>query len=334
MTSCNPLRSALLAAVALAILGAGAIPVRAAAATQWTVIVGGHPADNSVYANGFYPRELTIHVGDTVTWQFDGFHNVTFLSGATSPQFAIKGGDKMYANPKVFFPAGGKTYAGVGFYNSGTPQDDKPFSYSLTFTKPGRYEYACTIHAGMAGVVNVVRGSVSETPSAELARGRAEQAATLAAATSAYDGMRPVRNGSSIAVRLIGNHDDRYSILRFTREPLVISVGSTVTWTVNDPFEIHTVTFNGDKHLQFIVPEPQPNGPPKLELSAAVLTPTNKKSYDGTGFVNSGLLFPAGNPAHLPSSFSLTFTKPGRYEYWCLVHKDAGQRGIIIVKKS
>jgi plastocyanin len=333
MTGCKVLRLVAHAAAALVVLGASAFPVLADAATNWTVIVGGHPADNSVYANGFYPRQLTVHAGDTVTWQFDGFHNVTFLSGATPPQFAIKDGDKMYANPKVFFPAGGNAYDGVGFHNSGTPQGDKPFSYSLTFTKPGRYEYACTIHAGMAGVINVVRGPVAETPAAALERGRAEQAASLTAATRAYESMKPERNGSNITVRLVGNHADRYSILRFTREPLVISVGTTVTWTVHDPFEIHTVTFtNGDKHLQFIIPEPQPNRPPKLELNAAVLTPTNKTSYAGTGYVNSGLLFPAGNPAHLPSSFRLTFTKPGRYEYWCLVHKDAGQSGVIVVK--
>jgi plastocyanin len=333
MISYNVLQLALRVAATLVMLGASALPLRAAAATNWTVIVGGHPADNSVYANGFYPRKLTIQVGDTVTWQFQGFHNVAFLSGATPPQFAIKGGDKMYANPKVFFPAGGNTYDGAGFHNSGTPQGDKPFSYSLTFIKPGRYEYACTIHAGMAGVIDVVRHPVAETPVAALERGKAEQAASLAAATSGYERLSADRNGSNVTVRLVGNHEDRYSILRFTRAPLLISVGTTVTWTVNDPFEIHTVTFtNGDKHLQFIIPEPQPNGPPKLELNAAVLTPTKRTTYDGTGYVNSGLLFPAGNPANLPSSFSLTFTRPGRYDYWCLVHKDAGQHGIIIVK--
>src|ERR1700736_5088474 len=284
MMRCNLAQFAMRVVAALMLLGASALPLSAAAASNWTVIVGGHPADNSVYANGFYPRELTIQVGDTVTWQFEGFHNVAFLSGATPLQFAIKDGDKMYANPKVFFPAGGNTYDGVGFRNSGTPQGDKPFSYSLTFTKPGRYEYACTIHAGMAGVVNVVRDSVAETPATALERGRAEQAASLAAAKKAYHAMNPGRGGSSLSVRLVGNHDDRFSILRFTREPLLISVGTTVTWTVNDPFEIHTVTFNGDKHLQFIIPEPQPNGPTKLELSATVLTPTKMTSYAGTGF--------------------------------------------------
>ena len=320
-------------AAAFLLLTASALPLRATAATNWTVIVGGHPADNSVYANGFYPRELTIQVGDTVTWQFEGFHNVSLLSGAARPQFAVKDSKKTYANPQVFFRVGSNTYDGTGFRNSGTPQDDKPFSYALTFTKPGRYEYACTIHAGMDGVVTVVQDPVAETPAAALARGRAEQTASLAAATSAYQSSSPERNGSNVSVRLVGNHEDRYSILRFTRQPLVISAGTTVTWTVNDTFEIHTVTFtNGNEELQFIVPEPQPNGPPKLRLSDAVLTPTTRTIYDGTGYVNSGLLFPVGNPANLPSSFSLTFTKPGRYEYWCMVHKDVGQRGIIIVR--
>jgi plastocyanin len=48
--------------------------------------------------------------------------------------------------------------------------------------------------------------------------------------------------------------------------------------------------------------------------------------------VNSGLLFPPGNPGKFPASFSLTFTKPGRFEYWCLVHAEAGQRSIIVVQ--
>ena len=333
MTSSNVLRLVMRAATVLVIFGASALPLRATPATNWTVIVGGHPADNSVYANGFYPRELTIHVGDTVTWQFDGFHNVAFLSGAPPPQFAIQEGGKTYGNPKVYFPAGRNTYDGIGFRNSGTPQGDKPFSYSLTFTKPGRYKYACTIHAGMDGVVNVVRDPVAETPAAALKRGRVEQAASLAAAARAYDSLKPERRGSNVTVRLVGNNADRYSVLRFTRRPLVVSVGTTVTWTVNDPFEIHTVTFrNGDKHMQFVLPEPQTNGPPKLELNAAALTPTKRTTYDGTGYANSGLLFPAGNSAKLPSSFSLTFTKAGTYEYWCYIHDEAGQHGIVIVK--
>ncbi len=29
-------------------------------------------------ALSFFPRNVTVHVGDTVTWQFFGFHTVTF----------------------------------------------------------------------------------------------------------------------------------------------------------------------------------------------------------------------------------------------------------------
>jgi plastocyanin len=96
---------------------------------------------------------------------------------------------------------------------------------------------------------------------------------------------------------------------------------------------VHTVTFaSGARLPQFITPQAQPSGPPKILLSTTALTPTSAKTYDGTGWVNSGLLAAHGAPGGAPSSFSLTFTKPGRYEYWCLVHDEAHQEGIIIVK--
>jgi plastocyanin len=328
----NVIRLVPLAAAAALIFSVG-VSSGAGSATNWTVIVGGQTRDVSVYANGFYPRELTIHTGDTITWQFAGFHNVSFLSGAAPPSFAIKDGNNYYANPQVFFPAGVSTYDGTGFRNSGVPQRDKPFSYSLTFTRPGRYEYACTIHPGMAGVVNVVDGAIAETPEAALARGRAEQAASLAAGTKAYASLNPQTTGPHVIVPLVGSREDRFSLLRFTHDPLVVAPGTTVTWTIRDPFEVHTVTFAGDDKLpEFFVPQTESGGPPKLLLNAVALTPTSTTTYDGTGFINSGLLALPGAPGNPPSSFSLTFTKPGRYVYWCLVHDHENQEGIVIVK--
>jgi plastocyanin len=123
-------------------------------------------------------------------------------------------------------------------------------------------------------------------------------------------------------VCIINSHQS-YSVL--TREPLVVPLGATVTWAMRDTFEIHTVTFtSGEKPPQFAVPEQQPSGAPKVLLNPKAMTPTNTTRYDGTGYVNSGLLFPPGNAGKLPSSFSLTFTKPGRFDYWCLVHAEAG----------
>jgi plastocyanin len=311
---------------------AGFLPA-VSSASNWTVTVGGQTQDVSVYANGFFPREITIHTGDTVVFQFVGYHNVTFLSGAASPPFVVKDGNGYDGNPQVFFPAGTSTYDGTGVRGSGVAPSDKPFSYSLTFTKAGRYEYACTIHPGMTGIVNVVDGAVNDTPDAALARGKAEQTATLTAGTKAYESLTPQTSGSHVVVTLVGNLQDRYSVLRFTRAPLVISAGTTVTWTVNDPFEVHTVTFASGAPLpEFITPVAQPGGPPKIALSPLALTPTSATAYDGSGWVNSGLLGAPGAPGHSPSSFSLIFTKPGRYVYWCLVHDHANQEGIVIVK--
>src|SRR4029077_4362264 len=171
------------------------------------------------------------------------------------------------------------------------------------------------------------------TPATALKRGRAEQDATLAAGRARFAGLAVERNGTSFVLPLVGSSQQRYSVLRFTREPLVVPRGSTVTWAMRDTFEVHTVTFtSGEKPPPFVVPQPQSSGPPKLLLNPRALVPTTSAQYDGTGYVNSGMLFPPGNPGKLPSSFSLTFTTPGRFEYWCLIHADVGQRATIIVK--
>lgn len=299
---------------------------------KWTVIVGGATPDTSIYANAFFPQAIEIGVGDTVTWIFEGFHNVAFLGGGATPPFAAPEGNKMYFNPVVVLPAGDKSYDGTGYHNSGVPGPDGQLSYTLTFTKPGRYSYICAIHSGMRGMV-IVKDKARGTPAAALKRGRAEQAATLAAGRAAFANLHVEHRGTTFVVPLLGNSQQRYSVLRFTREPLVVPKGSTVTWTMRDTFEIHTVTFtSGEKPPPFVVPEPQASGPPKLLLNPRALTPTTTTQYDGTGYVNSGMIFPPGTPAKLPSSFSLTFTTPGRYEYWCLIHADVGQRGTIIVQ--
>jgi len=307
-------------------------PTHTASTTKWTVLVGGATADTSIYANAFFPRAIEIGVGDTVTWTFEGFHNVAFLSGGAAPPFGVPEGDKTYWNPQMLFPAGDPSYDGTGYHNSGVPGPDFRLSYTLTFTKPGRYSYVCTIHSGMRGMV-IVTDKATGTPAAALKRGRAEQAATLAAGRARFASLKVERNGTGFVVPLVGNSQQGYSVLRFTREPLVVPLGSTVTWAMRDTFELHTVTFtSGEKPPQFAVPEPQSSGAPKVLLNPKALTPTNTARYDGTGYVNSGLLFPPGNAGKFPSSFSLTFTKPGRFEYWCLVHAEAGQHGIIVVQ--
>jgi len=110
------------------------------------VLVGGATADTSIYANAFFPQAIEIGVGDTVTWTFEGVHNVAFLGGGAAPPFSVLEGDKMYWNPLILFPEGDNTYDGTGYHNSGMPGPDGRLSYTLTFTKPGRYSYILRRH--------------------------------------------------------------------------------------------------------------------------------------------------------------------------------------------
>ena len=71
----------------------------------------------------FSPTSLTVHVGETVTWDFrqpDAPHNVVSLNGPAS-------------------------------FNSGVPQGRG--TYKFTFTQPGTYTYDCQVHPSMLGTV-------------------------------------------------------------------------------------------------------------------------------------------------------------------------------------
>ena len=125
---------------------------------------------NATVNDSFYPRRLTVHVGDTVEW-IGGFHTVTLgpedmiqqlEKSLFVPTPQASGPPKLVFNPKVAFPSGGSTYNGTGFVNSGVlvftvpPGSKAPPTFKLTFTQPGTYSYDCLIHPGMDGVVTVV----------------------------------------------------------------------------------------------------------------------------------------------------------------------------------
>jgi plastocyanin len=102
-----------------------------------------------VSVNLFYPPRTDVKAGATLTWVNDSFepHTVTF-GKVLSPEA-----------PEVLGPPNvepGSAYTG-GFAFSGL-FGAKPFpsnSFALKFTKPGEYAYTCSIHPGMAGVVEV-----------------------------------------------------------------------------------------------------------------------------------------------------------------------------------
>jgi plastocyanin len=113
------------------------------AATTWKVDTGAMSKDG-VMAMAFFPNVITVDAGDTVN--FTGAeHTVTFPGSDGKVPSAT--------DPAAQMPAGGSTYDGTAFTNSGILDGQKP--YTLQFTKPGVYPYYCLLHPGMMGVVIV-----------------------------------------------------------------------------------------------------------------------------------------------------------------------------------
>jgi len=113
----------------------------------------------------FIPRELTIKAGDTVRWTdmtVGEPHTVTFLGGTEPPEDTLiepqaSGMPKLIQSFDTLLPAGGDTFDGTGYHNSGflgLPPDvaavlgTNPESYELTFPTAGEYPYYCVLHAG------------------------------------------------------------------------------------------------------------------------------------------------------------------------------------------
>lgn len=116
-------------------------------------------------------------------------------------------------------------------------------------------------------------------------------------------------------------------LLDFGPKNLTVKSGDPVIWGTA---YFHTVTFNPKPPPEFVVPKPQPQGPPLLLLNPdAVVTAKPAAVYDPTKYYNSGILGPFS-----PDGFSwaLTFDTPGTYEYFCFVHREVGMKGTIVVQ--
>jgi plastocyanin len=103
------------------------------------------------------------------------------------------------------------------------------------------------------------------------------------------------------------------SLMRVIPGFLVVRSGDTVKRTNYSPQEIHTTTFLSDGMMIPDFPSPQ-----ALQQSG------NNTNYNGTGYYNSGAVLPG-------QSYSLTFTNPGFYTYFCLVHDEMNMIGYIEV---
>ena len=313
----------LAAAGALVAVALVPMPALAAQATTWNVAVGAQSNDAGQQANGFFSRNITVHTGDTVNWNWNAeeIHTVTFAP--VGPPFSVSGG-QIVLGPG-FFPAGGSSYT-CGYANSGIFGISAPSNtYSLTFPNTGTYAYLCLIHPGMNGTVNVV-SSDTALPATQADydhASKSQQSQLLGLARSligqgtAAAAPNKVTAGAGQLVNGVGAVAD----LRFAPDKRVVHVGDTVTWTNLDPQTPHTVTFG---------PEDFPNpfaAYPAVNASGGHATISNNTTLVNSGFIaNDELVFPGS-----PNTFSATFTTPGTYPYVCALHDQQGMVGSITV---
>ncbi|MDQ6713752.1 MAG: hypothetical protein M3Z28_11285 [Candidatus Dormibacteraeota bacterium] len=212
---------------------------------------------------------------------------------------------------------------------------------------PGIYHFICLFHGpGMNGTLTIVPKATAIPSQAEVnkkaqAEVDAVGAPLLKAFNEAKKGHFPVKLPSYKFV-LAGYGDPNQnslhgygSISEFLPKKVDVKAGDPLRWLV--VADQHNVAFDVPKYFpEFTVakdgavswnskavnpvgspsiPQSQHNGPgpPPAEIVPVIV---DGGHYDGSFFLSSGL--GGGGPADV--GYSLTFTKPGTYEYACLIH--------------
>jgi plastocyanin len=345
------------AGVALALaLGIASSPsATTSAATKYTAYAGGGRAGISV--DMFRPSTIFVAQGDTIEWvnPYEEIHTVTYVPGTESQSgfeiveevpFIIPAGPaplpgvapppgppKLAINPQVAAPSppsGVANVDGMTFLNSGVIA--RGGTFTATFPRQGQFRFLCIVHPFMEVNVHVLAPNTNVPTQAmidaeaavlladQLAKGEASAAATR-------PGPREVLNAPSVEFA---------SVMRFIPPRIQVAVGETVTWRNPTPVP-HTVTFNlppsppGAPGVPpFLAPEPNPGGGPLLVLAPSVLFPAGPRSFDGTGYVNSGFIG-TGPESVAGETYSLTFTRAGTFSYLCVLHADQGMAGVVEV---
>jgi plastocyanin len=306
----------------------------------------------SADANLFFPRRLEVHVGDKVTFKSDGFHTATYLGTHKAAEFPIFtpafdksaysgiadfAGSPFYFNalpkfayniPQVFAPTGSNVISGGGDVHSSGILDKK--GYTFRFTKPGDYVFHCLIHSMMSvhvvvkpktahiqSATRVLKATAAELNSAVATAKQLDKVAPQAANT-VYAGVGKQVPGGSI------------ELMAFKPQKLRVKVGTTVTFQLNSPMEIHNVVFGPADYLESsfktldLVPQGpgQPNQVWPFFFYGTDPAQGGGYTYSGTnhgnGFLATPLLGPIGSP--LPQTVKITFTKPGVFKYICGIH--------------
>ena len=317
--------------ICLALLVLSAAPRLAFAQTTWRATVGAESRDLGRQALAFFPNEIWIHVGDSITWKFntEEVHTVTFLTdGQTRPPFPV-GCPGFSTSPATF---DGSTCVT-------TPPVSGGATFTVSFPAAGNFKLVCLLHQNMTGTVHVLDFN-EDLPHNQrfYDRQAAQDAREMLADVDAdrdhgnghkhHSSSDPVEAGTGEVTATPGG-SRTLSVLRFNDDTKFVHVGDTVEWGNDDPATPHTITF-GEEPANPI----PPSGNVTLDPDGARHATISSKSDN----VHSGFI--AADPQErtgLPQAplgvtrFRVTFTKAGVYPYICALHDELGMHGRIIV---
>jgi plastocyanin len=325
-------------------------------AQSFTVIVGEQtkpPAGTAkqVALNQFFPGRLTIAAGDKVTFSSFGFHTVTYLAGQPFPAFLGPAKGKVYQGPSdaagqpfffdgeqkfeynapLFGPYGPKVIAGkpanAGILVAQNPK--KAATATYTFPKAGRYKLVCVVHPQMGTLVVVKpKGATVPSPDDVAAQAKAETDAAWAKA-EAFTTIKPPKNTIYMGVEGPRASGGRTTLLDFVPDIATAKAGTRVTFVVKTPTEAHNATFGPVKYINKLskqtdlLPFGPPNAPNQVTPFFIYGSDPPATAYDGSSMHGNGFFsIPVADdfPGPPPKAFSVTFAKPGKYHFICIIH--------------
>jgi plastocyanin len=303
-------------------------------------------------ANLFFPTRVEVHVGDTVTFKSDGFHTATYLGSHKASEFQVfipasdgstytgindgagnpfyfNGQKKLWYNvPQVLAPVGSNVISGGTDVHSSGILTKK--GYAFRFTKPGDYVFRCLVHQMMTMhvVVKPRRGHIQAA--SQLPRSIAAEVASAVATAKQLDATLPTAPNTVLAGVGKTVKGGSIELMTFKPQKLTVKVGTTVTFMIDSPMEVHNMVFGSEDYLKqsFETLDQVPMGPGQPNqvwpffFFGTDPFQSGVYSYDGTnhgnGFLATPILGPVGSP--LPQSFKITFTKAGVFKYICGIH--------------
>jgi plastocyanin len=278
---------------------------------SWTVQVGSESWDQAIQGMAFLPADIWVNEGDTIDWEANSaeIHTVTFLADGQDLQPFNP------ANPDELLKRGGDSYDGHSYYNSGllanvdVPGFPDGKSYSLTFPQVGSFTYYCLVHGMvMKGTVHV-REEGTAYPHTQADYDRHAKAEEHSILRDGHELEASLAEEAGEHYVLAGGDDGVAMVMRFVRQDVTVHVGDTVVFSNTGMGAPHTVTFGAEP--------------------ANIFAPSGDPSHYSGGDLNSGIMPPDPAPG---STFSVTFTKAGTFDYICALHDYMGMVGSVTVE--